>query len=106
RGGDNGGFIARGCSKADLLFFFSSRRRHTRSDRDWSSDVCSSDLKSFSTSLAAPIISPLNSSWIISFFIRVIRVLRGSSFRNMLPHDFFLIGAGERLLGADQTLLP
>src|SRR2546421_5565014 len=27
-------------------FFFSSRRRHTRSDRDWSSDVCSSDLKS------------------------------------------------------------
>src|SRR2546421_153803 len=25
--------------------FFSSRRRHTRSDRDWSSDVCSSDLK-------------------------------------------------------------
>src|SRR2546429_1256089 len=28
-----------------LLFFFSSRRRHTRCSRDWSSDVCSSDLK-------------------------------------------------------------
>src|SRR5207249_8229485 len=27
-----------------LFFFFSSRRRHTRSKRDWSSDVCSSDL--------------------------------------------------------------
>ena len=27
-----------------LSFFFSSRRRHTRSKRDWSSDVCSSDL--------------------------------------------------------------
>src|SRR5207247_5818804 len=27
-------------------FFFSSRRRHTRSTRDWSSDVCSSDLPS------------------------------------------------------------
>src|SRR5258707_5521510 len=26
------------------LFFFSSRRRHTRYWRDWSSDVCSSDL--------------------------------------------------------------
>src|SRR5699024_11389065 len=26
------------------LFYFSSRRRHTRSKRDWSSDVCSSDL--------------------------------------------------------------
>src|SRR2546430_8782213 len=28
-----------------LSFFFSSRRRHTRFDCDWSSDVCSSDLK-------------------------------------------------------------
>ena len=28
-----------------LLFFFSSRRRHTRLRRDWSSDVCSSDLR-------------------------------------------------------------
>src|SRR5690606_34824592 len=27
-----------------LFFFFSSRRRHTRFSRDWSSDVCSSDL--------------------------------------------------------------
>src|SRR5690349_22186765 len=27
------------------MFFFSSRRRHTRSLRDWSSDVCSSDLR-------------------------------------------------------------
>src|SRR3712207_9457470 len=29
-----------------LFFFFSSRRRHTRYWRDWSSDVCSSDLVS------------------------------------------------------------
>src|SRR6266849_8952027 len=28
-----------------FFFFFSSRRRHTRSTRDWSSDVCSSDLR-------------------------------------------------------------
>src|SRR5690349_23967171 len=28
-----------------FFFFFSSRRRHTRSLRDWSSDVCSSDLE-------------------------------------------------------------
>src|SRR5207249_9059614 len=27
-----------------FFFFFSSRRRHTRSKRDWSSDVCYSDL--------------------------------------------------------------
>src|SRR2546430_9122742 len=30
----------------DDFFFFSSRRRHTRFDCDWSSDVCSSDLVS------------------------------------------------------------
>src|SRR3712207_7327130 len=29
-----------------FFFFFSSRRRHTRYWRDWSSDVCSSDLPS------------------------------------------------------------
>src|SRR5256884_1742386 len=36
---------ASGLSRHDLvtLFFFSSRRRHTRCSRDWSSDVCSSD---------------------------------------------------------------
>src|SRR5258705_7987013 len=28
-----------------LIFFFSSRRRHTRCLSDWSSDVCSSDLE-------------------------------------------------------------
>src|SRR5690606_39363865 len=38
------------CSETEIvhlypfLFFFSSRRRHTRFSRDWSSDVCSSDL--------------------------------------------------------------
>src|SRR5215203_6377838 len=30
-----------------VVFFFSSRRRHTRYWRDWSSDVCSSDLGAF-----------------------------------------------------------
>src|SRR5690606_40344194 len=30
-----------------VFFFFSSRRRHTRFSRDWSSDVCSSDLNAY-----------------------------------------------------------
>src|SRR6266478_9244420 len=30
-----------------FFFFFSSRRRHTRFDCDWSSDVCSSDLERY-----------------------------------------------------------
>src|SRR2546429_1908715 len=38
----------RACSEVawppPFVFFFSSRRRHTRCSRDWSSDVCSSDL--------------------------------------------------------------
>src|SRR2546422_7395108 len=35
-----------------FFFFFSSRRRHTRCSRDWSSDVCSSDLYSLNFNLA------------------------------------------------------
>src|SRR3712207_6252418 len=35
-----------------LVFFFSSRRRHTRYWRDWSSDVCSSDLDLHAAALA------------------------------------------------------
>src|SRR5256885_8880108 len=38
-----------------VFFFFSSRRRHTRLQGDWSSDVCSSDLSSWPVSLDAPV---------------------------------------------------
>src|SRR5690554_5727847 len=37
----------KGSCVSSQLFFFSSRRRHTRCGRDWSSDVCSSDLLTF-----------------------------------------------------------
>src|SRR3712207_7996143 len=43
-----------------LFFFFSSRRRHTRYWRDWSSDVCSSDLKKGQT------IKPLKFQFVIT----------------------------------------
>src|SRR5688572_31630119 len=36
-----------------FFFFFSSRRRHTRFDCDWSSDVCSSDLVAEATQFGA-----------------------------------------------------
>src|SRR2546429_5338736 len=36
-------------SAISIVFFFASRRRHTRCSRDWSSDVCSSDLGSFAS---------------------------------------------------------
>src|SRR5438477_9229486 len=37
-----------------FFFFFSSRRRHTRLTCDWSSDVCSSDLKLYQKSKTVP----------------------------------------------------
>src|SRR5699024_11643446 len=65
------------CSHQQRLstFFFSSRRRHTRSKRDWSSDVCSSDLLQF----ADP------AHWNVQ--------LPGGSHRSQLLHrGLFLIG--------------
>src|SRR6266508_4682584 len=41
-----------------FFFFFSSRRRHTRWQRDWSSDVCSSDLEGAYDYLTKPIEIP------------------------------------------------
>src|SRR5690606_40805873 len=42
-----------------FVFFFSSRRRHTRFSRDWSSDVCSSDLVPAVGNLALDGLDPL-----------------------------------------------
>src|SRR5207249_5159014 len=42
--------------------FFSSRRRHTRSKRDWSSDVCSSDLLAIPTSARMPDVTAISVS--------------------------------------------
>src|SRR5207253_6913796 len=43
------------------FFFFSSRRRHTRWPRDWSSDVCSSDL--YHTPLVHPQLTQVVGDW-------------------------------------------
>src|SRR5256885_12920493 len=43
-----------------MLFFFSSRRRHTRLQGDWSSDVCSSDLASAQPMQVPPILVTLS----------------------------------------------
>src|SRR5216684_7831993 len=49
-----------------LIFFFSSRRRHTRCSRDWSSDVCSSDL--------VPDRRPTTTARVLALFARVVGV--------------------------------
>src|SRR5256884_4761295 len=45
-------------------FFFSSRRRHTRCSRDWSSDVCSSDLSLLAAELPPAVDGPEARGWI------------------------------------------
>src|SRR5256885_4967005 len=44
-------------SLRSIMFFFSSRRRHTRLQGDWSSDVCSSDLRKWFRSWNRPSVS-------------------------------------------------
>src|SRR6266704_5256681 len=103
-------------------FFFSSRRRHTRSKRDWSSDVCSSDLAA-AAGLAA-LASRLGlteqncttgilevSAWNQANAVRQITVKRGLDVR-----DFTLVtfgGSGSLLLcplidilGVKEVLVP
>src|SRR5690554_4615355 len=42
-----------------IFFFFSSRRRHTRCGRDWSSDVCSSDMVCYNDQITLMILEAL-----------------------------------------------
>src|SRR5688572_31432357 len=75
-----------------FFFFFSSRRRHTRFDCDWSSDVCSSDLisgagawlfgRAFLTSHTAhvtlPVIGELHVSSVFFFDLGVFSLVVGA----------------------------
>src|SRR6266567_6410137 len=49
--------------ECSLFFFFSSRRRHTRFDCDWSSDVCSSDLGADLRSWGADLLGNSKEYW-------------------------------------------
>src|SRR5438045_9129734 len=70
-----------------FLFFFSSRRRHTRCLSDWSSDVCSSDLIIFELAVAGPELLDrgLRGQRTIEIFFVYGRVLR--TFRNVVEVD-------------------
>src|SRR5699024_11377922 len=68
-----------------LRFCFSSRRRHTRSKRDWSSDVCSSDLVSDYTRYLPKATGPKIAFWTTytglvgsSVFVMILGVLLGT----------------------------
>ena len=66
------------------LFFFSSRRRHTRLRRDWSSDVCSSDLSSFNYS----------KNWKASSASLGFNTFRDLSIENRTPESFSYLNEG------------
>src|SRR6266542_5308696 len=55
------------------FFFFSSRRRHTRCYRDWSSDVCSSDLDRFAYSMSKGAVLTMTRSIAVDYMKRGIR---------------------------------
>ena len=76
-----------------LFFFFSSRRRHTRSKRDWSSDVCSSDLDSnFDNNKIRDFIYPIGSIYMSVNNVNP-TTLFGGTWVQM--KDKFLLGAGD-----------
>src|SRR5256885_9056126 len=57
---------------SDRMFFFSSRRRHTRLQGDWSSDVCSSDLTRLATGPSVVLgMAAKSVSWLLSTKPRV-----------------------------------
>src|SRR5207249_9710688 len=71
-----------------LCFFFSSRRRHTRSKRDWSSDVCSSDLLVAATTLSAQRADAPKPA-------EPTRVVRGETMRPQIRGTHGIVAAGR-----------
>src|SRR5690606_40749587 len=96
-------------------FFFSSRRRHTRFSRDWSSDVCSSDLAShlvvFSAIDNVEKFENENLSQLpegaVSYYYQLVKPLGEAGIRNWMQHQvylslgFFLAGCAS--MGIDST---
>src|SRR5690625_3048425 len=79
----------------DLCFFFSSRRRHTRWPRDWSSDVCSSDLSLAiiplgHTGWVYGVSAVLVGAWFGFLVVRyAVRTRRGLSGKQLAPMSVF-----------------
>src|SRR6266700_5899040 len=76
------------------LFFFSSRRRHTRFSRDWSSDVCSSDLTN------ETVFDELNAK------PETLIVLGGGPIGCELAQTFRRLGVGVTIIQRRNQLLP
>src|SRR3989454_6418248 len=86
-------------------FFFSSRRRHTRLQGDWSSDVCSSDL-GVDSAVAAALVHRAMGERLTCIFVDhgLLRLNEREqverTFRAHLGIDLRVVDAGERFLAA------
>src|SRR5437588_11395410 len=92
------------CLGCRRRFFFSSRRRHTRSLCDWSSDVCSSDLADFSPEVIRSLVSLLSSA-----SSNAVRRVIASHIRhpNKYLYDFFdQISEDKRVLLLSVAIAP
>src|SRR5690606_40558751 len=78
-----GGVVVGYRARAGFLFFFSGRRRHTGFSRDWSSDVCSSDLR------GAEIQEQIKDPWDRPY-------IPGSSLKGALRTAIAFVGAAQR----------
>src|SRR2546422_7947018 len=74
---------------ANFFFFFSSRRRHTRCSRDWSSDVCSSDLEKLRTlsALSGLITSARDTQEVFKALARAATMLLGAGMVHVWVDD-------------------
>src|SRR5439155_18689829 len=82
-----------------FIFFFSSRRRHTRWPRDWSSDVCSSDLakdwEPFAISLLAKLLGGSDAARLHQVLVRERRVATS------VGADYEMVRSEERRVGKE-----
>src|SRR5699024_11815794 len=75
-----------------LFFFFSSRRRHTRSKRDWSSDVCSSDL---AVNKGESLYDSILTMKALGMDIAVIRHQNNAYYKDLLDIGLSIVNAGS-----------
>src|SRR5699024_2275177 len=91
-------------------FFFSSRRRHTRSKRDWSSDVCSSDLSLLRAKICKLLARQLGHENEDEFFLlgmfSLIDLIMRKEKQDIVPFLQLNQKVQNTLLGDDTNMLP
>src|SRR5438309_10105760 len=86
-----------------FLFFFSSRRRHTRWNCDWSSDVCSSDLaRAEALDQADDIRGLIGAAWVLVTNSDGILIAR-TDYREQYDRDLSIAPLVANALSGDQT---